>query len=75
MRIALVIALLASAQASAEPPAPKKDKPKKPVVLGPIDVNGQRQVPVEIVIPRSEDARREVLDTGTDRLQDAKGKR
>lgn len=75
MRLAFFVAVLMSVVAHAEPLAPKKERPKKPVVLGPIDVSGQRQVPVEIVIPRSEDARREVLETGADRIQEASGKR
>jgi hypothetical protein len=74
VRTLLLAALLLPLVAHAEAPAPKA-KPKRPIQVEAIDVTGKRQVPVQIVIPRSPDAKRDVQSAGGDGLVEAAERR
>ncbi len=49
--LTLAFLVVAGASAAAEP-APTAPKRRRPLTLGPVEVEGRRQLPVGVVIPR-----------------------
>ncbi len=74
VRISFLVATLFFVRvAQAEPQEPHRKK--RPISLGPVEVNGRRQAPVGVVIPRDPSVKDALDRLGDEHLRDAAERR